>query len=133
MIDETSQHHLQPFLGLVEVLLQRALPVNDFLQPLPDVVEAAQIQRLTEEIQYHADLTLHPFVVLHQFADVLDHELEQLLQRRLQFGLVLGDEVQSVAELFELPGEWGKGRCVAGAPHACRQRRGFFQPGPACR
>ncbi len=106
-VDEVRQHVLQPVLRVAEILLERALLIDQVLEASLDVVDLSQAERLADQIPHHRNLAAHPLIVDNQLADVLDDQLQQVEQGRAQLHLVFGDELQPVAEFLQLGGKAG--------------------------
>jgi hypothetical protein len=67
-------------------VLELALLVDDVLQAARRVFQRAMVDRAGDQVLHGVDLAAHPAVVVEQFADVLQQQLEQAQQQLLLLG-----------------------------------------------
>lgn len=73
---------------------------NDILEAVLGT-DGANAHRTGHDVADDGNLAVQPAVVDHEFADVVDHQLQQVEQAGAQFGPVLGQELQPIGEALE--------------------------------
>ena len=101
MIDKTSQHLLEAFPRLDQAVLELALLVDQFLDPVFGIVHGANVHRTGNDFTHHLDLATQPAIINDQFTDIFKHQLQQATQAGTQFVAILTDKLQPVRKLLE--------------------------------
>jgi hypothetical protein len=114
-----------------DAVLELALLVDHVLQAARGVFQRALVDRAGDQVLHGGDLAAHPAVVVQQFADVLEQQLEQAQQQLLLFADVAALQFDLVAQFFQAPAI----SCSAASPCATldggAQRFGFGASGLA--
>ena len=85
--DEGGHRGLQRGGGLAQAVLDHALFVDDFLEPLLSLLQRMDFKRGGDDFLHHVELAAQPGVVVKQLADVFHQQQQDALEH---FLLLLG-------------------------------------------
>ncbi len=101
VVDESRQHLLERLLGFDQTVLELALFENDLFQTAFRFVDCPDVDGPRNDLAHHGNLAVEPAVVDNQFADVVDHQLQQLEQAGAQFFAVFRQELESIGKTLD--------------------------------
>ncbi|OIQ68480.1 hypothetical protein GALL_499270 [mine drainage metagenome] len=101
-LDKSRQHLAHFFLRLHGAGFGLGLLEDDIFQTLFNIIEPAQRQWRYTDRHQRVHLAFQPVVIQTQVADVFNHQMQQLEQYGLYFGLVFGGKRQPVTVLGDL-------------------------------
>ncbi|MFU8867164.1 FeoB small GTPase domain-containing protein, partial [Natronococcus sp.] len=124
--DEGGHGGLQRGGGLAQAVLDHALLVDHFLEPLFGFLQRLDLERAGDDFLHHVELAAQPGVVVQQLADVFHQQQQDALERFLLVMRVGGLQLDADPQVFQPRCGLEQGGGAGGLAYGDGQLLGLF-------